>query len=185
MFKTYRIETPIIHHFESVSPVVIVTEAGDFAICSVLSQDFDAPLHCILYQSRKMDKAKNNDTIHDKEIPTIVSIFTEFRHYLDSADHPISVFMDHMNLKYFTTMEILNRTPVHSAHQLEGYDFIVFYPPLCANAKPDALPRHWVYHPKTQEGSAKENKNQPILSILKPNQLVNAQVQIVQVTAMK
>jgi hypothetical protein len=58
-----------------------------------------------------MDKAEIYYEIHDKEMLVIVSVFKEWRRYLECAAHTISVFTDHKDLQYFTTTKILNRRP--------------------------------------------------------------------------
>jgi hypothetical protein len=136
--KKYFTEAPILQHFEPVWPVVIETDASDFAIGIVLSQVIDGRVHPIADHSRKMDKAEINYEIHDKEMLTIVSMFKKWRRYLVGAAHPISVFTDHKNLEYFITRKILNRRQARWAQELAGYDFQIFYRPGSANGKPDA-----------------------------------------------
>jgi hypothetical protein len=185
MLKKYFTEAPILRHFEPVWPVVIETDASDFAIGAVLSQVIDGRLHPIAYHSRKMDKAEINYEIHDKEMLAVVSAFKEWRRYLEGAAHPISVYTDHKNLEYFTTTKILNRRQARWAQELAGYDFKIFYRPGSANGKPDALSRRSEYRPKKGGGSAEENENQPIHRVLRPDQLVTSEGETVQVTAMK
>jgi hypothetical protein len=49
-----------------------------------------------------------NYDIHDKEMLAIVSAFTEWRRYLEGAEHPILVFSDHNNLECFNRTKVLN-----------------------------------------------------------------------------
>jgi hypothetical protein len=88
-----------------------------------------------------MDKAEINYEIHNKEMLAGVSAFQEWRHYLTGAAHPISVFTDHKNFKYFITTKILNWRQAHRAPEMAGYDFKIFYRPGSANGKPDELSR--------------------------------------------
>jgi hypothetical protein len=107
--------------------MVIEIDTSDFALDAVLSQIIDGRSHPIAYHSRKMVNTKINYEIHDKEMLAIVSAFKEWRRYLKGAAHPISVFTNHKNLKYFTTTKILNQSPVRWAQELAGYDFKIFY----------------------------------------------------------
>ena len=49
--KKHFTEAPILRHFEPVWPMVIETDASDFAIGAVLSQVIDGRLHPIAYHS--------------------------------------------------------------------------------------------------------------------------------------
>jgi hypothetical protein len=111
--KKHFTKAPILRHFEPVWHVVIETHAGDLAICTVLSQVIDGRLQRIAYPSRKMDKAKINYEIHDKEMLAIVSALKECRRFVEGVAHLISVFTDHKNLEYFKTKKMLNRRYAH------------------------------------------------------------------------
>jgi hypothetical protein len=130
MQKKYLTEVPILYHFESVWPIAIETEQSDFAFGAVLSQLSDGPLIPMAYHSRKLDKARINYEIHDKDMLAIVSAFMAWRRYLEDAAHPISVFTDHMNLEYFTTTKILNQRQDRLAQVFAGYVVQIFYRPV-------------------------------------------------------
>ena len=132
-----------------------------------------------------MDKTKINFKIPNKEMFGIVSAFNKWRPYFEGATHPISIFTDHKNLEYFMTTKILNRRQAWWVQELAGYNFKIFYQPGSANSKPDSLSRHSEYHPKKAGDSIEENENQPIHHLLRPDQLVTFQGEIVQVTALQ
>jgi hypothetical protein len=46
--------------------------------------------------------------IQDKELLTIFDSFQEWRYFLEGAVHPITVYTDHKNLKYFMSAWVLN-----------------------------------------------------------------------------
>jgi hypothetical protein len=169
MLKKYFTEVPILQHSEPVWPVATATDSSNFPIGAVIFQVIDRRLHHIAYHSRKIDKAEINSEIHDKEMLTIVSAFKEWRRYLRGGAHTISVFTDHNNLKYFMTTKMLNWSQAHSAEELAGYNFKMFYQPSSANRKPDALSRRLEYCPIKGGGSAEENENQPIHPVLRPH----------------
>jgi hypothetical protein len=130
--------------------MVIETDVSDFAIGAVLTEVMDGRSHPIAEHSRTMDKAEINYESPDKRLLAIVSAFKEWRCYIEHAAHPISVLTDHKNLEYFMTMKILNRRQARWAHELEGYDFEIFYQHGSANGKPDALSRSSEYRPKRE-----------------------------------
>ena len=52
---------PILAHFHATKPVIIETDASDFAIGAVLSQrDEQGKLHLAAFHSRKFQPAENN-----------------------------------------------------------------------------------------------------------------------------
>jgi len=115
---------PVLGHFGATKPVIIETEASDFAIGAVLSQrDSEEKLHPVAFHSRKFSPAEINYEIHDKELLAIVDAFKHWRRYCEGAEHQIQVFTDHHNLEYFTTSKMLNRQQARWAEELAGINF--------------------------------------------------------------
>jgi len=137
---------PILAHIDPTKPVIIETNASDFAIGAVLSQwDNDNRLHPVAFHSRKFQPAELNYDIHDKELLAIVDTFKHWRRYCEGVEHPIQVFTDHHNVEYFTTTKELNHRQARWAEELAGIDFRIHYRPGTQNGKPDALSRHTEY----------------------------------------
>jgi len=114
---------PILAHFDAQRPVLIETDASDFAIGAVLSQrDGEGRLHLVAFHSRKFQPAEINYEIHDKELLAIVDTFKHWRRYCEGATHQIQVFSDHQNLEYFTMTKVLNRRQARWA-QCQDPDF--------------------------------------------------------------
>jgi len=153
---------PILNHFDPSKPVIIETDASDFAIGAVLSQrDEENRLHPIAFHSRKFSPAEINYEIHDKELLAVVDAFKHWRLYCEGAEHQIQVFSDHQNLEYFTTTKVLNRRQARWAQELAGIDFRIYYRPGTQNGKPDALSRRLEYRP--EKGGV---ENQTIMTVL-------------------
>jgi len=153
---------PILSHFDPAKPVIIETDASDFAIGAVLSQrDKENRLHPVAFHSRKFSPAEINYEIHDKELLAVVDAFKHWRRYCEGATHQVQVFSDHQNLEYFTTTKVLNRRQARWAQELAGIDFRIYYRPGTQNGKPDALSRRSEYRP--EKGGV---ENQPITTIL-------------------
>ena len=153
---------PILAHFEAKRPVIIETDASDFAIGAILSQrDEEGKLHPVAFHSRKFQPAEINYEIHDKELLAIVDAFKHWRRYCEGAEHQVQVFSDHQNLEYFTTTKVLNRRQARWAEELAGIDFKIYYRPGSQNGKPDALSRRSEYRP--EKGGV---ENQPITAVL-------------------
>jgi len=157
--------TPILRHFDPAKPVIIETDASDFAIGAVLSQrDEENRLHPIAFHSRKFSPAEINYEIHDKELLAVVDTFKHWRRYCEGAEHQVQVFSDHQNLEYFTTTKVLNRRQARWAQELAVIDFKIYYRPGTQNGKPDALSRRSEYRPG--KGGI---ENQPITTVLGKN----------------
>ena len=173
--KTFT-TAPILKYFDPTKPIVLETDASDFAIGGVLSQPSeDNLLYPVAYYSRKLQPAEINYEIYDKEMMAIVEAFKEWRAYLEGAQHQITVITDHKNLEYFLTTKTLNRRQSRWSELLGNYDFIIKYLPGKLNGKPDALSRRPDHFPK--EGGDTPYKTAQML--LKPEQLIIAANEIV------
>jgi len=112
---------PILSNFDAQKPVIIKTDASDFAIGANLSQrDNEGRLHPVAFHSRKFQPRKSNYEIHDKELLAIVDTFKHWRRYCKGSVHQVQVFSDHQNLEYFMTTKILNRRQARWAQELAG-----------------------------------------------------------------
>ena len=78
------------------------------------------------FYSHKFQPTEINYEIHNKELLAMVKAFKLWRRYCEGATHQVQVFLDHQNLKYFTTMKVLNRRQVRWAQELSGIDFRIY-----------------------------------------------------------
>lgn len=104
--KTAFTTAPILTHFSPDQPIVIETDASDFAIGAIISHpDKDNPkiLRPIAYHSRKLSPAELNYEIYDKEMLAIVEALRVWRAYTEGSRHQITIYTDHKNLIYFIT----------------------------------------------------------------------------------
>jgi len=156
---------PILAHFDPQKPVIVETDASDFALGAILSQrDRKNCLHPVAFHSRKFSPAKINYEIHNKELLAIVDYFKHWRRYWEGAVHQVQVFSDHQNLQYFITTKVLNHRQARWAQELAGIDFKIFFRPGSQNGKPDPLSRRSEYRP--EKGGSED---QPITTILHPS----------------
>jgi len=44
---------------------------------------------------------------------TIIYMLKEWRHFLEEAQHPVEIWMDHKNLEYFMMAKKLNHRQAH------------------------------------------------------------------------
>ncbi|GJP74954.1 hypothetical protein CLOP_g5462 [Closterium sp. NIES-67] len=94
--KIALMSPPVLRISDPNRPYEVVTDASDIAIGAVLLQDFGDGLQPVAYESRKLQGAEKNYTVHDKEMLTIVHAFKTWRCYLTGAD--VTVRTDHKSL---------------------------------------------------------------------------------------
>ena len=66
----------------------------------------------VVYYSKKMNPAKYNYMIYDKELFAIVRDFELWKPELASAQNSVKVLTDHRNLEHFMTTKQLNRQQI-------------------------------------------------------------------------
>jgi hypothetical protein len=89
--------------------LIIETNASDYISGGVLSQyDKNCVLHSVAFFSKKHTLAECNYTIYDKELMAVIRAFEEWYAFAEGSFYPIKVIIDHKNLEYFTTNQLLN-----------------------------------------------------------------------------
>jgi len=86
----------------------IETDASEYAIGGVLSQEQEGKWKLIAFLSRTMQLAERNYEIYDKELLAIVEALTKWRQYLLDITEQFEIWIDHENLKYFREPHKLN-----------------------------------------------------------------------------
>ena len=163
--KTAFTTAPILVHPDFAKAFYLETDASDFALGAVLSQmGVDEKLHPVAFYSRKFSAAEINYEIHDKELLAIVDSFQEWRHFLEGAAHPVTVYTDHKNLEYFMTARVLNRRQARWNMSLSRFDFVITYRPGKQQGLSDALSRRSYLAPKAGEAAF----DQQCTTLLKP-----------------
>ena len=116
---------PVLKYFDPSKNVILETDASNYVVAGVMSQEFDQKLHPVAYYSHKMSPAQCNYDIYDKELLAIVDAFKQWRHHLrsDLYDGKIMVYSDHKNLEHFMTTKKLNQRQLRWMEELTGYNF--------------------------------------------------------------
>ncbi|SOV03718.1 uncharacterized protein UDID_19310 [Ustilago sp. UG-2017a] len=163
----------ILRHFDPTWPIIVETDASDFAVTAVLSQTFDqGARHPIAFFSKKLDPAQLNYPIFDKEMFAIVAAFKHWRQYLEGAKFQVQVLTDHRSLEYFTTTKQLNCRQACWSELLADFDFVIQYRPGAQAGLPDALTRRSDMRPKDRGPSLMQEHNPGnFQTLLKPHQL--------------
>ena len=159
---------PILTYPDFQKPFFLETDASDFALGAVLSQsDDEGRLHPVAFHSRKFTAAEINYEIHDKELLAIVNSFQEWRHFLEGAQRPVTVYTDHKNLEYFMSAKVLNRRQARWSISLSRFNFVITYRPGSQQIRSDALSRRAYLAPKEGDIAFDQQKT----TVIKPEQL--------------
>jgi len=102
-------KTRILRHYHSNRPVLIQTDASDFAIPDIVLHQFeDGKIHPMGLVSGKLCTAERNYDVYHKEIWAVVIAFNQTRHFLHAAGYMTTDFSDCQNLMYCKTALLLN-----------------------------------------------------------------------------
>ena len=128
---------------QELDPFWIEANSLDFATGAVLSQQSttDGKWHPVAFYSKSLSSVEQNYEIHDKEMLAIIRTLEEWRHFLEGATHPVEIWTDHKNLKYFMTAKKLNCRQARWFLHLARFDFLLHHRPRHAMGKPDVLSR--------------------------------------------
>lgn len=129
-------------------PYMVETDSSDFARGAILSQtQEDGLLHPMAYSSKSLSSAEQGYNIYDKELLAIFKAFKEWRHYLQGANGPTTVYTDHLNLETYATTKIPNGRQKRWSSYMEHFDYKIHYRPG-KFARPDALSRRPDHEPE-------------------------------------
>jgi reverse transcriptase-like protein/integrase-like protein len=115
------------------------TDASDFALRVVISQEFDDGKHPIAFHSHTLLPVEQNYDVHDKEMAAIIYGFKCGRPYFLSANHPINIRMDHKNLQYFCQPQKITGRQARWMEFLQDFDFVLNHIPGHINTIADLL----------------------------------------------
>jgi len=124
-------------------PFRIEADSSDFASGAVLSQQLpgEEKWHPVAFYSKSLSLVEQNYEIHNKEMLAIIHALEEWRHFLEGAQHPVEIWMDHKNLEYFMTAKKLNHRQARWSLYLARFDFKLIHHPGQSMGKLDALSR--------------------------------------------
>ena len=129
---------PVLTHWIPDRPIVIETDASDYALAAILSiVAEDGELHPVAFHSRSFSPTELNYDVHDKELFAIYEAFRIWRHYLEGSAAPIDVVTNHKNLEYFATTKLLNRRQARWSEYLAQFNLIIRFRPGKLGTKPD------------------------------------------------
>src|SRR3954468_19946997 len=120
-------------------PFAITTDASNYAIGGVLTQDQGQGHQPIAYTSQKLSDAEQNYATHEKELLAIMHAIEKWRVYL--LGNHFKIWTDHATLKFFQTQPRLSPKQARWSEYLEEYNHEIKYLPGKENHVADALSR--------------------------------------------
>ena len=133
---------PVLISPDLTKPFHIEADSSNFATGTVLSQvsTEDEKWHPVFF-SKLLSPVEHIYEIHDKEMLATIRALQEWRHFVEGAEHPCEILMDHKKLEYFMTAKQLNRRQARWSLYLSRFDFTLSHRPGKPMGKLDALSR--------------------------------------------
>jgi hypothetical protein len=135
--KTRMASTPVLCIPDPAYPFTVTTDASDYAVGAVLSQDQGHGPQPVAFISRKMNDHERNYATHEKETLAVMHALKKWRVYLEGRH--FTVYTDHATLRHFPTQPDLTRRQARWTEKMQDYDFEIKYIPGKQNIVADAL----------------------------------------------
>jgi len=130
---------------------MLIMDASNYVTGAILEQnDALGRSHPVAYYSKSLQPTEQNYKIHDKELLAIVQALKHFHHYLQGNVHHTKIFLDHANLKYFTTKQTLTCHQARWSILLGTYDYVIILKPGKLNQADGLSGTHYFIGSKTQ-----------------------------------
>ena len=137
--KSLLTNDPILRYPDFSQPFVLTTDASNYALGGILSQNYDGKDLPIAYASRTLSKTEVNYSTIEKECLAIVWACKYFRPYL--YGRKFSIITDHKPLVWLFNAKDPTSKIVRWRLRLEEYDYTISYKKGTSNTNADALSR--------------------------------------------
>src|SRR4051812_18327018 len=137
--KTLMSQTPVLCIPDPALPFTVTTDASNFALGGVLTQDQGHGPQPVAFISWKMNPAKRNYAAHEKEMLAIIHVLKKWRVYLEGR--PFTILTDHATLCHFHKQPHLTGCQARWSEILQSYEATIKYLPGKLNVVADAISR--------------------------------------------
>lgn len=142
LLKAAILAAPILAPYDERLPIEVHTDASDAATAATVEHRYACGhTQPIAFFSKKLKKAEQNYTVHDKELLAIVQTFKEFHSWLHGSPEPVKVWSDHQALKHFLSTTKLTQRHARWAEILGEFRFSIQHVKGRENRAADALSR--------------------------------------------
>ncbi|CAB0033045.1 unnamed protein product [Trichogramma brassicae] len=117
----------------------IQTDASDYAVGAVLTQEYEDGEHPVYYVSRVLSRAEQRYTTTEKECLAVIWAIEKFRPYVEGSR--FKVVTDHRALTWLRNFKDPQGRVARWAFKLMEYDFEIVYRKGSVHYVPDALSR--------------------------------------------
>ncbi|CAB0037515.1 unnamed protein product [Trichogramma brassicae] len=132
-------EAPVLVRPDFDKEFAIQTDASDYAIGAVLTQEREDGEHPVYYISRVLTSAERNYTVTEKECLAVLWAIEKFRPYVEG--YHFKVVTDHRALSWLRNFKDPQGRVARWALKLMEYDFEIVYRKGSLHYVPDALSR--------------------------------------------
>jgi transposase InsO family protein len=137
--KELIISQPCLSTWDESLPVLIETDASEWATGYVLYQEKDRKMHPIAFGGRKLSGAELNYPVHEKELLAIKNALREWDHYINGKRTVI--LTDHKSLQYLTSSRNQSKRLARWVDEFQQYDLDIRYRKGSEAIVPDAISR--------------------------------------------
>lgn len=142
LLKTAILAAPVRAAYDERLPVEVHTDASDGAIAATVEHRYDCGhTQPIAFYSKKLGKAEQNYTVHDKELLAIVKMFKHFASWVTGTKQKVKIWSDHKALEHFLTTTKLTQRHARWAEILADFNFEICHVRGRENSAADALSR--------------------------------------------
>nr|XP_023025486.1 uncharacterized protein LOC111513503 [Leptinotarsa decemlineata] len=137
--KNHLISAPILTCPDFAKPFTVQTDASDFGLGAVLTQQDDDGEKVISYLSRSLSKAERKYSTTEKECLAVLFAIEKFRPYIEGTK--FAVVTDPYSLKWLNQIKDPVGRIARWAVRLQQYDFEIIHRKGKEHVVPDALSR--------------------------------------------
>ena len=132
-------EAPVLARPDFTKPFKVQTDASNFAIGAVLTQESEDGEHPIIYISRVLNAAERNYSVTEKELLGVIWAIKKFRPYIEG--YKFEVVTDHSALKWLNKFKDPTGRLARWALELQQWDFEITHRKGKYHNVPDFLSR--------------------------------------------
>ena len=137
--KSRLLTAPILAYPDFTKPFILDTDACQFGIGAVLSQEHNGEEKVVAYGSRVLSKAERRYCVTRKELLAVVCFAKHFRSYL--LGRRFTLRTDHSSLQWLYNMKEPEGQLARWLEQLQEFDFVVIHRRGSSHGNADALSR--------------------------------------------